>query len=162
MSTQSLLENKRILIVDDESDILETLEDLLPTARITTAASFDAAREALENQAFDLAILDIMGVDGYELLKIAVEKKVTAVMLTARALGPENVRKSFKKGAAYYIPKEEMFDIDTYLADILEAQQKGRSTWGGWFGRMSSYLERNFKPGWQKEDEIFWDKFPFH
>ena len=92
MSPQSLLENKRILIVDDESDILETLEDLLPTARITTAASFDAAREALENQAFDLAILDIMGVDGYELIKIAVEKNVTAVMLTARALGPEHVR----------------------------------------------------------------------
>ncbi len=162
MSPQSPLENKCILIVDDEPDILETLEDLLPMARIITAGSFDAARAAMENNPFDMAILDIMGVDGYELLKIAVEKKITAVMLTARALGPENVRKSFKEGAAYYIPKEEMFEIDTHLADILEAQQKGRSTWGRWFERMSSYLERNFKPGWQKEDEIFWEKFPFH
>jgi hypothetical protein len=83
-------------------------------------------------------------------------------MLTARALGPENVKKSFREGAAYYIPKEEMARIDTFLADILDARQKGKSTWSGWFGRMSAYLERNFQPGWQKGDEIFWEKFPFH
>ena len=162
MVGKNLLEGKRILIVDDEPDVLETLEDLLPMGQITTAASFKEAKTYLESEAFDLTILDIMGVAGYDLLKIAVERNTTAVMLTARALGPQNVKKSFKEGAAYYIPKEEMIHIESHLNDILEAKEKGQSTWGHWFERMATYCEKNFKPGWQKEDKIFWEKFPFH
>jgi len=41
-----------------------------------------------------------MGVDGYKLLEIAVERKVIAVMLTANALSPEDTVKSLKDGAA--------------------------------------------------------------
>jgi len=160
MAGKNLLEGKRILIVDDEPDVLETLEDLLPMGQITTASSFKEAKNRLESEAFDLTILDIMGVAGYDLLKIAVDRNATAVMLTARALGPQNVKKSFKEGAAYYIPKEEMIHIETHLNDILEAQQTGQNTWGNWFKRMSAYCEKNFKPGWQKEDKIFWEKFP--
>lgn len=162
MAHHNLLEKKRILVVDDEPDVLETLEDMLPMARVTTAASFTEARDRMESIPFDIAILDVMGVDGYELLKIAVEKEIVAVMLTARALGPENVKKSFQEGAAYYIPKEEMARIDTFLGDILRAREKGENTWGSWFERMSAYLERNFQPGWKKGDEIFWERFPFH
>lgn len=162
MPPSTPLEGKRILIVDDEPDILETLEDLLPMAETTTASSYNEARDLMASQPFDLAILDIMGVAGYELLKIATEKDITAVMLTARALGPENVKKSFKEGAAYYIPKEEMVNIETFLVDILEARDRGESTWAKWFERMSTYLERNFQPGWQEGDKIFWDRFPFH
>lgn len=92
MAGKNLLEGKRILIVDDEPDVLETLEDLLPLGRITTASSFREAKERLESEAFDLTILDIMGVAGYDLLKIAVERDTMAVMLTARALGPRNVK----------------------------------------------------------------------
>jgi DNA-binding NtrC family response regulator len=162
MTEDHLLQGKRILIVDDEPDVLETLEDLLPMAEVTTAQRFSEARDLMDSAPFDVAVLDVMGVDGYELLKIAVEKKITAVMLTARAIGPENVQKSFLKGAAYYIPKEEMIRIETFLEDILSAQQKGENTWKHWFDRMSAYLERNFQPGWQKDNEIFWEKFPFH
>ena len=162
MTEKHLLEGKRILIVDDEPDVLETLEDLLPAGSTTRASSFTEARDLLDSTPFDIAILDIMGVDGYELLKIAAKKQITAVMLTARAVGPENVKKSYQEGAAYYIPKEEMFRIDTFLCDILAAQEKGESTWSNWFDRMSAYLERNFQPDWQKDDKIFWEKFPFH
>lgn len=162
MAEKNLIDGKKVLIVDDEPDVLETLEDLLTTCRTVPAESFEAAAALLESETFDLAILDIMGVAGYDLLDIAVEKGITAVMLTARALGPENVKKSYHRGAAYYIPKEEMVNIETFLNDILAAREKGESTWNRWFDRMAAYCERNFKPGWQKEDEIFWEKFPFH
>lgn len=52
----------------------------------------------MTTQYFDLAILDIMGVDGYKLLKIAVEQEIIAVMLTAHALSPEDTVKSFRMG----------------------------------------------------------------
>ena len=71
----NLLDGKRILIVDDEPDILESLEELLSMCDVVKAASFEEAKETLETQYFDMAVLDIMGVDGYKLLAVANEKK---------------------------------------------------------------------------------------
>jgi len=151
MQEDNLLEGKRILIVDDEPDVLEVLEDLLSMCRITKAANFEAARDLLENQYFDLAILDIMGVNGYELLDICSQKKVIAVMLTAYAMTPEDIKKSYQEGAASFVPKEKMADIDVFLSDIFEARQKGKSLWWRWFDRLADYCERKFGPDWQKE-----------
>ena len=162
MSDSQLLISQKILIVDDEPDVLDTLEDLLIDCDVTRAAGFEEARLYLESGTFDLAVLDIMGVDGYELLKIANQHKVTAVMLTAHALSPENLARSYREGAAYYIPKEEMVNIVSFLEEILEARQKGRSTWERWFQRLGSYCERHFGPNWQEGEEIDWKKFPFH
>ncbi|MBC8421007.1 MAG: response regulator, partial [Desulfobacterales bacterium] len=83
---KNLLDGKRILIVDDEPDVLSTLEDLLSGCDIVKAGNFLDAKNLLSTQYFDMAVLDIMGVDGYKLLEIAIERKVIAVMLTAHAL----------------------------------------------------------------------------
>ena len=48
MERQDLLDGKRILIVDDEPDVLDTLVDLLPMCKVTKATSFDQARDLLE------------------------------------------------------------------------------------------------------------------
>ena len=162
MDKNDLLTGKKVLIVDDEPDILETLSDLLEMCEITEASSFDQAKGLLKTQPFDLAILDIMGVSGYEILKIATEKNVTAVMLTAYALTPEDVAKSHNGGAAYYIPKEQMVNITTFLNDILKAKQEGKNTWNGWFSRMASFCEKKFGQDWQESDKEFWERFPFH
>ena len=162
MGKNDLLEGKKILIVDDEPDVLETLSELLEMCHITEASSFEQAKKLLETQFFDMAILDIMGVSGYELLEIAAQKKVTAVMVTAYALTPGDVVKSHKGGAAYYIPKEEMVNITTFLNDILNAEEKGEDTWGSWFSRMSSFCENKFGPDWKSSDKDFWERFPFH
>jgi len=156
-----LLKGKRILIVDDEADVLESLEDLLPMCKITKAQSFAEAKRLLENECFDIAILDIMGVDGYQLLEIADKKNVIPVMLTAHAFSMKDTLKSFKKGAASYIPKEEMARITIFLNDILEAREKGKSVMNKWLERFSSYYDNKFGEGWQKEDKEFWDNFKY-
>jgi DNA-binding NtrC family response regulator len=158
---KSLLDSTRILIVDDEPDVLETLEELLPMCEVKTASTFEEAKELLEARQFDLAILDIMGVNGYELLEIANERDITAVMLTAHALSPEEVVKSHKKGAAYYIPKDKMADIVSFLTEILEAKEKGKNTWWRWLERLGSYFDNAFGSDWQKEDTKFWGSFPY-
>ena len=157
MGKGALLDGKRVLIVDDEPDVLETLEDLLSMCDVVQARSFDEAKELLGFQYFDMAILDIMGVNGYKLLEIAKEKHVLAVMLTAHALSPDHIKKSYEEGAAYYIPKDEMADIATFLNEILEAKEEGRSSWARWFDRFAnSYCERKFGSGWQDKDAQFW------
>jgi len=162
MSTESPLTGRKILIVDDEPDVLDTLEELLPMCDITKASSFDEARRLLETEKFEIAILDIMGVAGYDLLKIASRENVTAVMLTAHAFSPGNVVRSYKEGAAFYVPKEKMVNIEIYLNDIMDSLKKGKSTWSRWFERLGAYCEQHFGPEWQKDDKISWDKFPFH
>ncbi len=163
MTEQDYLKGKRILIVDDEIDVLETLEELLQESCETVrAASFQEAKQKLEAESFDLAVLDIMGVDGFKLLEIAKQRKVTAVMLTAHALSPETTIQAFKKGAAYYIPKDKLADIQSYLNGVLEAKQKGKSFWSRWIGHMDEYYEKKFGPDWKRDDKDFWRKFPYY
>ena len=150
MEKDAILEGKRILIVDDEPDILETLTDLLPMCKVTAASSFEQAEKLLKNQYFDMAILDIMGVDGYQLLDICNQKKVIAVMLTAYAMTPEDIKKSYDNGAASFVPKEKMIDITDYLSDIYEAREQGKNLWWRWFDRLANYCENKFGPDWQK------------
>jgi DNA-binding NtrC family response regulator len=159
MTEKRLLDGKRILIVDDEPDVLESLKELLPMCDVVTASTFETAKEILESQNFDIAILDIMGVKGYRLLEIANKRKVIAVMLTAHALSPENTVKSFKEGAASYVPKDEMVNIATFLEDILEAKEKGGNFWWRWLDRLGDYYDRKFGTGWQEKDKEFWEEF---
>ena len=162
MAREDLLKGKRVLIVDDEPDVLETLKELLPMCEVTKASNFEEAKKLLEAQYFDMAILDIMGVDGYKLLEIANKREIIAVILTAHALSPDNIVRSYKEGAASYIPKDEMANITTFLNDILEAKESGKSFWWRWLVRLStSYWEEKFGPDWQKGHEDFWKNFPF-
>ena len=151
MSKNDLLEGKKVLIVDDEPDVLETLVDLLPMCDVVKALTFNEAKNLLETQYFDMAILDIMGVQGYELLKISNEKRVIGVMLTANAMTPDNVVKSYEEGAASFVPKEEMANITTFLIDIFEAEEKGKSLWWRWFDRLADYFDNKFGPDWQEK-----------
>jgi DNA-binding NtrC family response regulator len=162
MADQSSIDGKKVLLVDDEPDVLDTLEDLLSMCEVVKSTNYKAARDYMETQHFDMAVLDIMGVEGYDLLDIAVGRNITAVMLTAHALSPENVVRSYKKGAAAYLPKEEMINIASFLEDILIAREQGKNPWTSWYGRMASFFEKKFGPNWQKKDEQFWEKFPFY
>ena len=160
MSDSSLLDGKKILIVDDEADVLEVLEEFLSLCEVVKASTFEDAKKLLEVQDFDMAILDIMGVNGYALLDIARQKKVTAVMLTAHALTPDNVVRSIKEGAASYIPKDEITNIADFLIDIFKAQKEGKSTWEPWQESLpSSYFERKWGAAWQDTDKAFWERF---
>ena len=161
MAKKDLIKGERILIVDDEPDIMETLEELLTTAKITQAGTFEEAKGLLETERFDIAILDIMGVNGYELLKIANKKNVKAVMLTAHALSPEDTIKSHKEGAALYVPKDSIVDIVTYLEDVLEAERKRKTTWWRWIDRFADYYDEKFEKDWQFKDKDFWKGFPY-
>jgi len=162
MEETNLLDGKKILIVDDEPDVLESLEELLSMCDVVKASDFQTAKGLIEQEQFDLVILDIMGVSGYDLLEIATNKNMTAVMLTAHALTPENIAKSYREGAAYFLPKEKMVNITSFLNEILEAKQEGKSTWDNWMNRLADYCERTFGAKWQDTEKDFWDKFPFY
>lgn len=159
IARKKLLDGKKVLVVDDEPDILDSLEELLDMCDVVKAASYEEGKELLESQSFDIAILDIMGVEGFDLLDCAKEKGVITVMLTAHALSPETIVKSHEKGADSYIPKDRMIEITTFLNDILEAREKGMPTWRKLFERLGTYFENRFGPDWMLDDKKFLDKY---
>ena len=159
MASDDVLKGKKILIVDDEVDVLESLEDLLDECNIETASTYEAAKELLEKNAYDATILDIMGVRGFDLLEIAANKKIPALMLTAHGLNPENLVGSIKLGAKSYIPKEKMSEIDIYLKEIFISEEKGVEKSGNWFARLGSFFDERFGAGWKHKDKKFWDEF---
>jgi DNA-binding NtrC family response regulator len=158
MAESDLLKGKKILIVDDEKDILEVLEEYLGMCRLVRASTFEEAKRQLETETFDAAILDIMGVRGYDLLKIANLKNVPALMLTAQAFTPDNMIKSVKEGAVSYVPKEEISRIEVFLNDIFLARAKGESPWVAWQKRLpSSYFQTRFGAAWKHANPEFLD-----
>ena len=59
-SAYPYLEGKHILAVDDEEDILETIEDILVEATVDTATTYESASQKIKENRYDLAILDIL------------------------------------------------------------------------------------------------------
>jgi len=157
MDVEKMLRGKRILIVDDEEDILDFLTELLEMCKLDRASSFEEAKKLLESNYYHAAVLDIMGVRGYELLEIANKREVPALMLTAHALTQDNLKKSFQKGAAYYVPKDEISKVDVFLADILDAIDKKKNVFAKWYERLSGFCDRRFGPNWKDDDPDFWD-----
>jgi len=159
MSGNDILKGKNILVVDDEHDILETLEEILDRCEVDTAADFESARDLLKNNNYDAVILDIMGVKGFDLLEIAVARKIPALMLTAHGLDADNLVGSIKLGAKSYIPKDKIIDIDIYLKEIFLAKEKGIEKSGNWFASLSSFFDGRFGHGWKNKDKKFWEEF---
>jgi CheY-like chemotaxis protein len=150
MSTEeSPIKGKTILAVDDEPDVLATLEQLLDMCEVVKKTNYEDAVEYLSSASPDLAILDIMGVNGFELLKLCVEKKIDAVMLTAHAFSIESLKKSLDLGARAYLPKEKMADIVSFLEDVVTMEHK--ENWQRLFNRLGGLLNATFGSNWNKD-----------
>jgi CheY-like chemotaxis protein len=154
----------RILAVDDEPDILETIVDVLDGATVDCAKSYDEALELLTGgesnlsarDRYDLAVLDIMGVDGMSLLTETVNQNIPTVMLTAHAMNPQTLKASITNGALSYLPKEELANLPEHINDVLEAIEQGQSTWQRMFNRMGNFFAKSFGPTWASDDPEFW------
>jgi CheY-like chemotaxis protein len=156
---EEILKDKRILIVDDEPDILETLKELLDMCIIDTAPNFETAQKFLKNDTYDAAILDIMGVEGYDLLELTNKKGIPTIMLTAHALSADNLVKSIKEGAQSYLPKDQMVDISTYLVEIIEAGEKSAGNSRKWLDRLIPFFNKKFGSDWKDQHKEFWTEY---
>lgn len=158
-NTESVLKGKQILAVDDEEDILETIEDLLDDVVLDTARDYESASQKIRQNKYDLAILDIMGVNGLKLLEEAVSRGIPTVMLTAHAVNPDTLMESIRKGAISYLPKETLSELDELLEDLLGAHQQGRPAWKVLFEKLGEYFDDRFGPDWKEKDKEFWSEF---
>ena len=153
MAPYSPLKDKVVLVVDDEPDVLETVAEELDMCLIHKAGDYDTALQYLLSYTYDVVILDIMGVNGFELLKNSVSRGFPTVMLTAHALSPESLKKSIKLGAISFLPKEKISELTSFLEDVVT--DGGKPIWQKLFDRLGGYFNKRFGPDWKEKDKFF-------
>lgn len=118
-------EKKKILIVDDEADVVEILESRLKECDYDVICAFDgeeALRKARQERP-DLIILDIMlpKMDGYQVCSTLRSeeaiKEIPVIMLTACSR-MDNIKKGMDLGAVSYVAKPLKLDV---LLGIIKA-----------------------------------------
>lgn len=109
----------RILIVEDEKPISDLIKMSLLGAGYHCTCAYDGmeAANAIENESFDLILLDIMlpKIDGYELLEYIKLYDMPVIFITAKTDVSDRV-KGLKAGAEDYISKP--FEIAELLARV--------------------------------------------
>jgi DNA-binding response OmpR family regulator/predicted regulator of Ras-like GTPase activity (Roadblock/LC7/MglB family) len=120
---------KKILVVDDEADILWSLKEFLVNkelqAQVVTAASGEEALEKLARERIDLVITDIKmpGMSGLDLL-VEIKNRfpyISVIIMTAFP-SSEFKREALLKGGMYFI--EKPFDIKNLREKVMEALQE--------------------------------------
>jgi len=139
--------------VDDEQDVVDTVTEILSDCIVHQASDFDSGIQYILSYTYDVVVLDIMGVNGFELLKAAVKRGFPTVMLTAHAITPEALKKSMKLGAVTFLPKEMLPNLKEFLEDIVLGG--GKQAWRKLFDKFESYLNKHFGPDWKLKDRYF-------
>ena len=119
----------RILIAEDEQAISDLIALSLSQAGYTCVQAMDgiAAADRLEEQSFDLALLDIMmpGADGYELLDYIRPLGIPVIFITAKGSVADRV-KGLRMGADDYLVKPfELVELQARVESVLRRYQKG-------------------------------------
>jgi len=158
---ESILNGKRILAVDDEPDVLTVLEEEIleacPDCKFDKATTYPEAARKMSAHRYDLVVLDIMGVRGFELLDVAVKQKLPVAMLTAHALTPEALTQSIQMMARVYLPKEKMGEIVPFLEYVLKYEYL--NGWNVLLKKLKGFFNERWGKDWQKTHESFWKEF---
>jgi CheY-like chemotaxis protein len=158
---ESILNGKRILAVDDEPDILSVLEEEIleaaPGCKIDKATTYEEAVQKMVSWTYDVVVLDIMGVRGFDLLTLAVNRNFPVAMLTAHALTPEALKQSVEMKARAYLPKEKLGEIVPFLEDVLTYEYL--PGWKRLLKKLEGFFNARWGDYWQKSEAKFWKEF---
>jgi CheY-like chemotaxis protein len=157
----SILNGKYILAVDDEPDVLTVLEDEIlgaaPKCKFEKATTYEEAVKKLKSQTYDVVILDIMGVRGFDLLELAVSRDFRVAMLTAHALTAEALKRSFEMRARAYLPKEKLGEVVPFLEDVLKYEYL--PGWRRVLEKLKGFFDSKFESDWEKKTGLQWQEW---
>jgi len=152
---ESILENKMILAVEDDPDVLAVLEEEIraacPNCIFDKAATYTEASERMALFIYDLVILDIRGVRGFDLLRKAVTCNLPVALLTAHPLTPEALGYCSNQVHAY-LPKERLSEIVPFLEEALK--HRYLPTWRRLFDEMTGFCGRKIEIDWRKRPPL--------
>ncbi|MBW6512982.1 MAG: response regulator [Desulfuromonadaceae bacterium] len=119
----------RILVVDDDQELRETISEILVDAGffVANASSGEEALKILSGETFDLVLLDMImpGIGGQEILPLLKRQapRTRIIMITAFAT-VENAVAAMRKGADDYLTKP--FKVDELLTAVRRRLEEAR------------------------------------
>jgi signal transduction histidine kinase/DNA-binding response OmpR family regulator len=118
-----------VLVVDDETELLEVLKDFFETAayNLDLCSTGEEAIAHLREKVYDVVVTDINlpGVDGLEVLRLAKEldENVSVILITGNAT-VFNAIEALRKGAFDYLTKPfDLFDLEKVVQKALERRR---------------------------------------
>lgn len=153
-----ILEGKRILVVDNEREVLNMLAEALAASQVVTVGNVDDARPLISKESFDLVILDTISANGCDLLQDCRANKLPAAMLTSREVEVTRVNEAMKRGAQSFFPKDEIHRLPETVVDLLERLEERKTHWAKLFRRFGT----TFRELWRvvREEDNQRPKFP--
>ena len=121
--------NEKLLIVDDEPDILDTLKNALAMKnyQVQCVQNGEQAISLYETEPFDLVITDVRmpGIDGVKILQRIkeIDEHAAVIILTGYASVEDAVKTLKNNGALDYLTKP-LADIDTLYISVERALDK--------------------------------------
>jgi DNA-binding NtrC family response regulator len=149
----SPLKNLTVLVVNNESEILESIADELGMCLVNTAPDYETALQYLLGYKYDIVILDVIDVTSLELLKISVSQKFPTIMLTSDEVALESLKKSIQFGAIFFFPKEQFGELREFLERLI--MDKWKPDWLGLFERVDIYLSKYFGSDYKGKEKFF-------
>ncbi len=128
------LEKKRVLIVDDDVDLLQLMTVLLSRINVAPIAVETASRaaEVLKQQPLpDLVILDLMlpdvsGIDFLKQMRIRKTFDELPVLVLSALVDPDHIREALNAGADRYLTKP--YIANNLITVVQEILRTGRKT----------------------------------
>lgn len=153
------LKGRRVLAVDDEPEILDIIQEELEGygVELDRAASYAEGARKVSSSFYDLVLLDIMGVKGFDLLQQAAARRLPVIMITAHALSPETLKRSVELGARAYLPKDCLGQLAPFLEDVLASDYQ--TGWKRVLEKLGGSFRKRFAPEWRKSEKDFFQKF---
>ena len=110
---KSGMNERNLLLIDDESSALMAFKKLLETPRTSVfiACTMQEASDSLDRRPYHVVISDLRlsgtcGMEGLEILRIAKQKNPEAILILITAHGNSEIRKTvLHMGGSYYFEK---------------------------------------------------------
>ena len=123
----------RVLIVEDDPNIVDLIRSNLAVRGFDTLVSFDGSKALtlLETEEPDMVLLDLMlpEIDGFELCRQIRERSSVAIIVVSARGGERDKVTALNSGADDYMTKP--FGIEELLARILATLRRTRPAEGG-------------------------------
>ncbi len=126
-------EHFRVLIVDDEDDLLSTLVERLEFRGIETVGvqTGEQALAKIREQEFGVVVQDVKlkGEDGIEVMKLIkkLRPELPVILLTGH-MSPESSRDGIQAGATDYLLKPiNLEDLIVKMEDAITANRRGEN-----------------------------------
>jgi len=158
MSTRkkSILNGKRILAVDSEPNVLTMLEEILkvcPDCRLDRVTTYIDAVEKMVSWTYDLAILDIMAPQAFDLLDLAAYRNFPVLVLTTKTLTAP-LEQPIQLVPQTCFPKERIKEIVPFLESMLQYRDLPR--WKRFYMKLVDFFSGHFESDWEKKTGTKW------